>query len=200
MNEFITNFLIAFIPIFVAIDAVGLFPVYISMTDNLPENTKNSILVKAMITASLIGLCFLFLGKSIFGFLGIQISDFKIAGGLILLILSIHDLVFSISKRKEKYTDSVGIVPLGMPLVMGPGTMSSMFVLVDKVGIPITFLSLAVNLGITAVLFYYSKHMIKVIGKGGAEGVSKIANLLLASIAVMIIRTGIIEAIQKANL
>jgi len=199
MNDFISNFMVAFIPIFVAIDAIGLTPVYIGMTDEQTEQDKKSILLKAMLTASLIGLGFLFLGKEIFSFLGIQISDFKIAGGLILLILSIHDLVFSISKRKEKYTQSVGVVPLGMPLVMGPGTMSSMFVLVDKVGMSITFLSLAVNLVITAFFFHNSKYLIKIIGKGGAEGISKIANLLLASIAIMIIRTGIVDAIQSAQ-
>ncbi|MCB1198454.1 MAG: MarC family protein [Bdellovibrionota bacterium] len=200
MNDFFSSFLTAFIPIFVAIDAVGLAPVYISMTDELDEKVKNAILIKAMVTASIIGLGFLFLGKEVFAFLGIQLADFKIAGGLILLILSIHDLVFSISKRKEKYTDSIGVVPLGMPLVMGPGTMSTMFVLIDKVGIPVTFLSLAINLVITAIFFHYSKHMIRIIGKGGAEGVSKIANLMLASIAVMIIRTGIIEAIARAKM
>jgi len=199
-NDLIANFMIAFIPIFVAIDAVGLTPVYIGMTEDLSEKVKTNILLKAMLTATIIGVGFLFLGQSVFGFLGIQISDFKIAGGLILLILSIHDLVFSVSKRKEKYTDSIGVVPLGMPLVMGPGTMSSMFVLVDKVGIPITTFSLVVNLGITALLFYNSKYLIKLIGKGGAEGVSKVANLLLASIAIMIIRTGVIDAIQRARI
>jgi multiple antibiotic resistance protein len=199
MNSFFSDFLTAFIPIFVAIDAIGLTPVYTGMTEDLNDKTKKNILIKALITAGLIGVIFLFLGKEIFSFMGIRISDFKIAGGLILLILSIHDLVFSISKRKEKYTDSIGVVPLGMPLVMGPGTMSSMFVLIDKVGMAITLLSLTVNLIITAVLFTFANRLIKLIGKGGAEGISKIANLLLASIAIMIIRTGIMDIIAQGT-
>lgn len=201
MDNFLANFLIAFIPIFVAIDAVGLVPIYISMTEPVPTETeKNSILIKAMITASIIGLCFIFLGKSIFSFLGIQIADFKIAGGIILLVLSTYDLVFSRTQRKQKYSDTVGVVPLGMPLVMGPATLSTLFVLIEKVGLAITFTSLVINLTITAILFYHSKHIIRIIGKSGAEGVSKIANLFLASIAVMIIRTGIIEAIERSGL
>jgi multiple antibiotic resistance protein len=195
---FLSLFLTAFIPIFVAIDAFGLAPVYIGLVEPFSKEKRRKILIESVITAGIIGVLFVFLGKSVFHFLGITVSDFKVAGGLILLILSIHDLVFkSADYRKAETSETVGVVPLGMPLIMGPGTLTAIIVLIDTVGVWPTFFSLMVNLIIILIVCLMANRIVKVIGKGGAEGLSKIANLMLAAIAVMIIRSGLIEIIRN---
>lgn len=190
-------FLTAFIPIFVAIDAFGLAPVYIGLVDPFPKERQRVILIQSVITAGLIGILFVFLGKSVFHFLGITVSDFKVAGGMILLILSIHDLVFKSVDYRKPSSETVGVVPLGMPLIMGPGTLTAITVLTDTVGVWFTFASLIVNLVIIFIVCIMSRRIVRVIGKGGSEGLSKIANLMLAAIAVMIIRSGVVEIIRN---
>ncbi len=195
---FLSQFLAAFIPIFVAIDAFGLAPVYIGLVEPFSKEKKRRILFESVLTAGLIGIAFVFLGKSVFQFLGITVSDFKVAGGLILLILSIHDLVFkSVDYRKSESPETIGVVPLGMPLIMGPGTLTAIIVLIDTVGVWPTFFSLIANLIVILIVCLMATRIVKVIGKGGAEGLSKIANLMLAAIAVMIIRSGLIEIIRN---
>lgn len=190
--------LTAFIPIFVAIDAFGLAPVYIGLTEPFSKEKRKVILLQSVLTAGIIGIVFVFLGKSVFSFMGITISDFKVAGGIILLILSIHDLVFkSVDYRKTDSADTVGVVPLGMPLIMGPGTLTAIIVLIDTVGVWPTFYSLMLNLVVIVIVCSLSTQIVKVIGKGGSEGLSKIANLMLTAIAVMIIRSGVIEIIRN---
>lgn len=193
----ISLFLTAFIPIFVAIDAFGLAPVYIGLVEPFPKERQRVILAQSVITAFLIGVMFVFLGKSVFQFLGITVSDFKVAGGVILLILSIHDLVFKSVDYRKSTSDTVGVVPLGMPLIMGPGTLTAITVLTDSVGVWPTFFSLVANLIIIFIVCIMSRRIVRVIGKGGSEGLSKIANLMLAAIAVMIIRSGIVEIIRN---
>jgi multiple antibiotic resistance protein len=196
--SFFSLCLTAFIPIFVAMDAFGLAPVYLGLVEPFTPEKRRTILLQSVLTAGLIGVAFVFLGKSVFHFMGITISDFKVAGGLILLILSIHDLVFkSVDYRKTDSADTVGVVPLGMPLIMGPGTLTAIIVLIDTTGVWPTFFSLIVNLIIILVVCTMANKIVRLIGKGGSEGLSKIANLMLAAIAVMIIRSGVIEIIRN---
>lgn len=192
----ISNLLIAFVPIFVAMDAIGGIPIYLGLVHDLDQKARRKILLEAVVTAGLIGVSFVFLGKGLFHFLSITISDFKIAGGLVLLILSVHDLIFS-DKKERSVSDSIGIVPLGMPLIVGPAVLTAMIILVDSVGPTLTIVSFALNLAITFTAFLSANQVVRLLGKGGTQALSKISNLLLASIAVMIIRSGIVEIIRS---
>lgn len=192
----ISKFLTAFIPIFVAMDAIGVVPTYLGLVGDLDQKARKKILIEALLTAASVGIAFVFLGKHTFNFLGITIQDFKIAGGLVLLILSIHDLMFS-DKMERTVSDTVGVVPLGMPLIVGPATLTAMVILVDSVGSFVTIFSFGVNLLITFTVFIFANYVVKVLGKGGTQALSKIASLLLASIAVMIIRSGVVEIINR---
>lgn len=193
----LSQILAAFIPIFVAIDAFGLAPVYLGLVEPFSKDKRKKILLESVLTAGLIGIVFVFLGKSVFQFLGITVADFRVAGGLILLILSIHDLVFKSVDYRKSSSETVGVVPLGIPLIMGPGTLTAIIVLIDSVGVWPTFFSLLANLVVILIVCLMAAKIVKVIGKGGAEGLSKIANLMLAAIAVMIIRSGVIEIIRN---
>lgn len=196
-DHFLSQSLASFIPLFVAMDAFGLAPVYLGLVQPFTKEKRRIILFESVMTAGLIGIAFVFLGKSVFHFLGISVSDFKVAGGLILLILSIHDLVFKSVDYRKSDSETVGVVPLGMPLIMGPATLTAIIVLIDSVGVGPTLFSLVINLIIILIVCLMAGKIVRVIGKGGAEGLSKIANLMLTAIAVMIIRSGVIEIIRN---
>ncbi len=129
-----------FIPLFVAIDIVGVLPVFLSLTHGLSAQKRNSVVRKSVGTALITGMCFIAPGETIFGILGITTDDFKIAGGLVLLVFSIIDLVRQPDDRKGD-AGEIGIVAIGVPLIVGPAVLTTLVVLVDHYGIVVTGVS-----------------------------------------------------------
>ncbi len=189
MQDFISKFVIAFIPIFVAIDAVGMVAIFIGLGANVDEKRRKQEALIGIGTALAISVGFVFLGKLIFKALGITVADFQVAGGLLLLTFAVRDLL-DVGGDKKPVTDDFGIVPLGMPLIAGPALLTALLVLADSVGPVFTLLSLVVNLIIVAIVFCYADRLTKFLGKQGIKGVSKLVSLLLAAIAVSLIRRG----------
>ncbi len=195
MNYEITNFLLALIPIFVAIDAIAVLPIFLSMTEGMPPDDKKIIIKQSVITAFLVSVCFLAVGKFIFSALGITVADFKIAGGILLLVLAINDLLFP-EKTRRFQGSSIGVVPLGMPLIVGPGVLTTIIILVDTYGYLPALFSILINLFIVWFTFNKSNAIMKILGENGAKGFSKVMSIFLAAIAVMMIRRGIFELIN----
>jgi multiple antibiotic resistance protein len=189
VRDFATKFLIAFIPIFVAIDAIGMVAIFIGLGANVDAKRRQQEALLGIATALAISVGFMFLGKLIFQALGITVADFQVAGGLILLAFAVRDLL-DLGGEKRHATEAFGIVPLGMPLIAGPALLTALLVLTDTVGAGITILSLLVNLVIVAVVFRYADLFAKWMGKQGINGISKLVSLLLAAIAVSLIRRG----------
>ena len=195
MNYDITNFLLALIPVFVAMDAIAVLPIFLSMVEGMPPDDKKIIIKQSVITAFLISVCFLAVGKFIFSALGITVADFKIAGGVVLLVLAINDLLFP-EKTRRFQGSSIGVVPLGMPLIVGPGVLTTIIILVDTYGYLPALFSILVNLFIVWLAFNKSDAIMKILGENGAKGFSKVMSIFLAAIAVMMIRRGIFELIK----
>lgn len=190
------TFILAFIPLFVAIDIIGTVPIFIGITEDLNEKEKRKIILESVATAFVIAVIFLVSGKLILNFLGITIDDFRIAGGIILLILSINDILFS-SETRRSSNAKIGIVPLGIPLIIGPAALTAIMILIDAYGFVPTIASMVVNFFIVWIVLRYSGLVIRLIGDGGAKAFAKIASVFLAAIAIMMIRVGITNILQK---
>lgn len=192
MTELLQRFLQAFIPLFVAIDPIGLAAIFLALGANTPAPTRKRIANQAAWTGGLVALGFLFLGQSIFVAVGITVSDFQIAGGLILFILAARDLIHSAAEEPVKLAHDFGVVPLGMPLIAGPASITTLLVLAQSatVGLVITLVALAVNLALVVLAFAYSDWLGRKIGPTGMRAISKIISMLLAAIAVNMIRRG----------
>ncbi|MCF8412019.1 MAG: MarC family protein [Melioribacteraceae bacterium] len=191
-------FLLAFIPLFVAIDIIGTSPIFLGFTEGLSDKERKKLTYEALATALGVAMVFLIGGNAILKFLGITINDLRIAGGIILLALSINDILSSSEKRRNPGTN-IGVVPLGIPLIMGPAALATIMILLNKHGFQITILSLITNFIIIAVVLVNAKFITKLIGEGGAKAFAKVASLLLSAYAVMMIREGIEIAIQNLN-
>lgn len=191
MLTILNDFIMAFIPLFVAIDVPGLVPLFVSLTTGMPLKSKRRLIVEATMTAGAVALVFLVLGKVIFRFLGITENDFRIGGGIVLLVLAVTDLLFSTDERKGAATSSVGVVPIGIPLIMGPAALTSIVIVVDAYGYWISMASLILNLFIVWFIFRNSDYVIKFMGEAGARAFAKVASLFMVAIAVMMIRVGI---------
>lgn len=185
-------YIMSFIPIFVAIDVFGILPIFIGLTGDMSKEHKNTNIIESVLTATSIAIIFMLVGKLIFLVMGITVPDFKIAGGILLLILSVNLLLPGDQSKKHHYTDA-GIFPMGTPLITGPAVLTTTLVLVDAYGIFPTFISLVLNMLITWAVLRKSELMTRIIGINGMRAFSKVADILLTAIAVMMIRNGVIE-------
>jgi multiple antibiotic resistance protein len=191
MIEWAGKFLQAFIPLFVAIDPIGLVAIFLGLGQHVPPARRQKIADQATWTGGLVALGFLFLGQSMFKALGISVSDFQIAGGLILFILAAKDLVQS-AAVPEKLPEDFGVVPLGMPLIAGPALITTLLVLAElpTIGLTVILTALAANLVLVVCALHYSEWLGRRIGATGLRAISKIIAMLLAAIAVSMIRRG----------
>ena len=187
-------FLPYFIPLFVAADPFGLLPVFLSLTHGLDQRRRRAVTFEAVSFALLVSLGFMFLGKAVFRYLGITPADFRIAGGVLLLVLAVIDLLTP-GKPAVAERASPGVFPLALPLIAGPATLTTTLVLADrKNGYAPTALALAVNLAIVLVVLLSATRVVRVVGTNALDAFSKVVVLLLAAIAVNLIRTGVAEA------
>jgi multiple antibiotic resistance protein len=184
------TFLEAFIPLFVTIDPLGLVPLFLSMTERMRPEVRRRTSFEAVLWALIIALVWMFTGHAIFRFLAIGEADFRIAGGLILLVLAILDLLM-VGKPAVDEHQVVGVVPLAMPLIAGPATLTNILVLAGSVGHAITALAVVANLAILLVVLLAADRIAKFVGLNTLRAFSKLVMVLLAAIAVNLIRTGI---------
>lgn len=193
-------FLAVFIPLFVAIDVFGILPIFISWSDNVSVSARKKIITDATLTALGISVIFLFAGTMIFNFLGITESDFRIAGGLLLLVLAIKDLALpqpEASRAIESGESTIGIVPLGIPLIMGPAALTTVLISSKSHGNLYTLIALLVNLAIVWWVFQKSDWFLKFLSKSGSKAVAKVMALFLAAIAIMMIRVGVQQILSQ---
>lgn len=188
----IKNLLLAFIPIFVAVDVIGVLPIFISLTEELEKQEKSRVILRSILTALCLAVGFIFLGKAIFKFLGITMSDFMIAGGVVLFIIAVIDLVNPEKKRRIPGRD-LAVVPLGTPLIVGPAVLTTSLIIIGEYGLFSTLVSVIINVLLAGLVFYSSHILMKFLGASGTRALSKVTSLLLGAIAVMLIRKGVFQ-------
>ena len=185
------NFWLCFVPLFVAVDALGLLPVFMGLTQGLTHARIRRIIFESVITAMIVALVFLFIGKGILTLLGITVADFMIAGGALLFVLSLSDLITAEKRRPQVDQEEVGAVPLGVPLMVGPGVLTTTILLINQYGLIPTVSATIVNIVIAGMVFWMSGSINRILGRAGTRTISKLSSLILAAIGVMMVRKGI---------
>lgn len=190
MDNFFQNFILTFVPLFIVIDALGVLPFVISLSEGMSRQERYKMLNLITTTATIVGLIFLFFGQFILRVLGISVGSFAIAGGLILLILSIKYMTTGrmIDAVKE---EMMAVVPIGTPLTVGPATITTLLLLAIQFPLYLVLISFALNMLITWVIFLLGTQIVRFLGKGGLQAVSRVFNLLLVAIAVSMIIRGL---------
>jgi multiple antibiotic resistance protein len=191
-------FLLCFVPFFIAVDPIGILPMYVGLTDGYSVRHKKKIIVQSLITASIVAVSFILGGPLLLKLVGVGVSDFMVAGGILLLVLSLSDLLTGEKRQRVIDADTIGAVPIGVPLITGPAVLTTSVLLANEYGILLTTVALLINILIVGVVFYLSSSIERYLGQAGSKTISKVASLFLASIAVMLIRRGIFEIIEKS--
>ncbi len=194
------TFLHIFIPLFAVIDPFAALPLYMSLTTGFSEAQKRRIVREASITAIVLLIFFAFFGIYILDFMGISIQALMIAGGLLMLLVSLEmvkegDKPRSTKKKAALHeeTGDIGIVPLGTPMLAGPGAISLVIILMNRYpGETITILiSIIAIILLTALIFLGSNYISRIMGEKGARAFTRVMGLLVAAFAVQYILDGI---------
>lgn len=185
-----TEFWLAFVPIFVAVDPLGMLPFFMALTRSMDEPQRRRLVMQSTAVAAFVSMAFVLVGPAVFSWLGLKLSDFLVAGGAILLILSIRDLL-SFDKGSQIPSTAAGVVPLAVPLMAGPAVMTTSLILVQQFGLGLTLASLAINLFLCGAVLRSARFFLRWLGEAGSHTLSKIASLFLAAIGVMLIRRGL---------
>lgn len=191
MFELLRPFFVSFIPLFVAIDVLAVVPLFISMTDRMSDKNRRQMVTAASLTAFAVSLLFLATGRFLFSFLGITDNDFRVGGGLLLLAISITDLIYARAAVERRFDANVGVVPIGVPLIIGPAALTTILILVDSVGYWLTLAALVANLVIVWFVFRNATMFQRLMGRAGSAAFARIMSIFMAAIAVMMIRAGI---------
>ena len=194
------SFWLCFVPMFVAVDAIGVLPMFMGFTQDVDSIRIRRILLQSVITATAVALFFIVMGPAILKLLGITVADFMVAGGILLFIIAMSDLLTNEKKQRRVDIESLGTVPLGVPLITGPAVLTTSILLVNEYGFIMTSVSVLINIFLAGLIFSLAEPLNRLLGKAGARIVSKIAMLFLAAIAVMIVRKGIAVFIQDGLL
>ncbi len=194
----------SFLPLFVAINLPGILPIFLGLTEGATLAQRRRLVVQALVTAAGVSLLILFAGQIIFRVMGITVNDLRVGGGLILLTLSIADLIFGDYRRRDPTGgltegSSVGIVPLGIPLIVGPAAITTILVSQQSHGYLPTLVGLAANLVLVFVGLALGPWVTRLFGNAVATAVAKVASLFLAAIAVAMIRAGVLAFIAAAR-
>lgn len=191
------TFILCFVPFFIAVDAIGVLPIFIGLTDGLSSTHKKKIIIQSMITASVVAIAFLLGGPRLLELVGVGVSDFMVAGGILLLAISLSDLLTGQKRQRLVDAETVGAVPIGVPLITGPAVLTTSILFVNEYGALPTSLALLTNILIVGVVFFMASPIERILGQAGSKTVSKVASLFLAAMAVMLIRRGIFAIIAK---
>lgn len=192
-------FVESFLPLFVAINLPGILPIFLGLTEGYSVGERRRLALQSLLTAGGVSVVILFAGQLIFRVMGITVNDLRVGGGLILLTLSIADLLFGDYRRRDPTATgpgepaaTVGIVPLGIPLIIGPAAIATILVSQQSHGYLPTLSSLVANLAIVFVGLAAGPFLIGLTGPAVAKAVAKVASLFLAAIAVAMIRAGVV--------
>lgn len=184
------KFLLSFIPLLVAFDVLGLLPIYMKFTASLTAGKRLRQLRDSLVTAFFTTLFFVIVGNRIMAYLGILLKDFFIAGGIVLLVTAVRDILAGHGGAVTE-DELFGVVPLGVPLLAGPAVLATSVIITSQYGFSYFLVSLVLNLAIGGLILRFSDIVLKLLGGRVIEAISKVFSLFIASIAVMFIRRGL---------
>ncbi|MGD6808955.1 MAG: MarC family protein [Candidatus Bathyarchaeia archaeon] len=196
MEDFLVSLAQAVIALFIVVDPFGNIPIFMGLTQKMTKEKEHRTYNVAVLVGFVLLLIFAFTGQEIFSLFGISISSFEIAGGILLLIIAIRILVNGNSYEKAGSPESIGAVPIAMPLLVGPGAITTTILNLQTFGTIVTVLAVIVVLSIAWVILRFIDRVYGLLGKTGAMIIARVMALLISAIAVQYIVDGVTTLLQ----
>lgn len=190
MEIFLFPFLKSLIALFIITDSPGNLPFFIGLTEGLPVPEKRKIFATAVLTGFILLCVFLFAGTALLDLFNVTLNDFKIAGGILLLMIAIEIMLRG--RINVEHKEDLGVVPLGCPLLVGPGAITTALVLLQLYGLYIVGGAILACFALIWLVLHFADPIYRILGKNGSLILTKVAAILIAAIAVQFIRQGIL--------
>jgi multiple antibiotic resistance protein len=187
----------AVLVLFIVVDPFGNIPIFMGLTEKMLGVQKRKIFNTAIVVSIVLLLAFALAGQEIFSIFGVSIFSFEVAGGILLLIISIRILVSGSLEGMSESPESIGAVPIAIPLLVGPGAITTTILNIQEYGIPVTVLSVFVVLAVTWVVLRYIDTIHRFLGNTGAIVIARVMALLIAAIAIQYVLFGVTHFIQS---
>jgi MarC family membrane protein len=200
----------SFVALFVILDPIGTAALFVGLSRGLTEPASRRVALRAVLIAGLLLLAFAFGGSALLGGLGIGLPAFRIAGGVLLFLLAI-DMVFArqsggraLTPQESREVDpshDISVFPLAIPLIAGPGALTTMVLLMGRAGGDLLARSavvavLVIVLAITLVFLLMAPRIVRLLGSTGVNVVSRVLGVLLAAVAVQLVLDGVVEGLD----
>lgn len=212
LKDFLVFSSMAFSTIFFVVDPIGLVPIFISMTQSDSPEKRISIAKRATIAAGIILVVFAICGKLIFSAFGITLASFKIAGGILLWFIAL-DMVRAKQTRVKTTPEEeqegvekedIALIPLALPMLSGPGSISTVMVLMGQAKTWLYFVPVFISIFLTCLITYFmlkgAQYVLKYLKQTGLRIIIRIMGMILAAIAVQFIINGVYDAVKMYSL
>jgi multiple antibiotic resistance protein len=181
----------AALALFIIVDPFGDIPIFVGLTENLGDAQKRKVYNTATLVGVVLLLVFAFTGKEILDVFQLSIYSFQIAGGILLLIIAIRILISGSMHENVDSPESLGAVPIAIPLLVGPGAITTTILTLQTDGVLIATLAVLIVLSITWVILRFINRIYGFLGKTGSLVIARVMALLIAAIAMQYILTGV---------
>lgn len=199
--------LLCFVSLFTIIDPIGALPVYASMTSDLTHAESRSVAVRAALTALLVLVLFALIGRAVFDFFSISVNSLRIVGGIIFFIMGYEMLEARLTRTKSDeqsvsdYIADIAITPLGIPLIAGPGAITTVIVLMNETtGIiekqVALLLAIVAVVTLTFLFLIGARQVTHALGHSGNKVMLRIMGLIVMAIAVEFFFNGLRPIVQ----
>lgn len=186
------DFWYSFIMLFIVLDSIGNIPLFYSITEKMSSEERAKAFTKSVIVASILLTVFAVAGHHLFSWYGSSFADFKVAGGLLLLLIAVGEILGRIEAEQLR-SEEIAVVPMATPLLAGPGSIYAVIYLNSTHGLLPTLVSIALNTGVAYVILSKSSLILEKAGRNALLALARILAFLLAVFAVTMIRSGIEE-------
>jgi multiple antibiotic resistance protein len=207
MNDALTFALLCFTSFFSVINPLGVMPVFLTMTADLDERHRNRTAKKAALVAFVTMCLFALSGKLLFDFFGISVDSFRVVGGIIFLMMGYEMLQARLSRTRideesvHRYVEDISITPLGIPMICGPGAITTSIVLMQdaqSINLKVVlFLVMAAICVVTMIALMGAGKFTKLLGDTGIKIMTRLMGLIIMVIAIEFFVAGLGPIIRR---
>lgn len=200
--------LLCFVSLFTIIDPIGALPIFSSMTGQLSHADSRRVALRAALTAWVVLVLFAFSGHFLFAFFGISVNSLRVVGGIIFFIMGYEMLEARLTRTPADeatvtaYVEDIAITPLGIPLIAGPGAITTVIVLMNETGGLVEkeialLLALSSVLALTFLFLIGTRQVLRALGHSGNKVLLRIMGLIVMAIAVEFFFNGLRPIVQS---
>jgi multiple antibiotic resistance protein len=193
VEAFLIDLLKASVALFVIVDPLGPVPIFAGLTKTMSPQEKRRIFRTAAVVGAVLLAAFALAGQELLLLFGISLKSFQIAGGLVLLLLSI-EIIFR-GERFDKLAlgsvEETAVFPIAFPLLVGPGAITSTMLSIQSSGLQVALVAILVVMFLSWVVLRLTDRIYSLLGRTGAAVIARIMALFIAAIAVQYVLAGI---------